>query len=181
MNFCSHCGSNKLERRIPEGDNRLRVICTNCHTIHYVNPKVVVGCLAVWEDKVLLCRRAIEPRLGYWNVPAGYLENGETAEAGAIREVEEEAAAKVDIRGVLTVYSLPHVNQVYIHFLADLKDGAFGVGVESLESQLFSEADIPWQDLAFTSSAFALKKYFADRKDGLEQAHIGAFLKPKGY
>jgi ADP-ribose pyrophosphatase YjhB (NUDIX family) len=181
MNFCNHCGSNELELRIPEGDNRQRVVCTSCHTIHYVNPKIVVGCLAVWKDQVLLCRRAIEPRLGYWNVPAGYLENGETAETGAMREMEEEAAAKVDIRGVLAVYSLPHVNQIYIHFLADLREGKYGVGIESLESKLFCEADIPWQELAFTSSAFALKKYFEDRKGGVEQAHIGAFRKPKGY
>lgn len=177
MNFCSHCGSDQLERSIPKGDNHYRIVCRNCHTIHYSNPKVVAGCLAVWKDEVLLCRRAIEPRKGFWNVPAGYLENGETVEEGAEREMWEEAEAEVNIRGVLAVYSLPHVNQVYIHFLADLKDKKFGIGIESLETQLFKEEDIPWEDIAFTSSTFALKKYFHDRRSGLEQTHIGAYLK----
>ncbi|MEM0991992.1 MAG: NUDIX hydrolase, partial [Bacteroidota bacterium] len=169
------CGSNQLEYRIPKGDNRPRQVCSNCHMIHYSNPKIVAGCLPIWENQVLLCKRAIEPCRGLWNVPAGYLENGETAEEGAIREVWEEAEAKVDILGVLAVYSLPHVNQVYIHFLAKLQSLDFGVGVESLDTQLFLEKDVPWDTIAFTSSSFALKKYFKDRQNGLQQAHIGAY------
>ncbi|MEM8524003.1 MAG: NUDIX hydrolase [Bacteroidota bacterium] len=174
MNFCSNCGSKDLVDLIPEGDNRPRIVCQNCGQIHYFNPKIVVGCLPIWEDKVLLCKRAIPPCKGKWNVPAGYLENGETAEEGALREVWEEAKAKVDLLGVLAIYSLPHVSQVYIHFLGKLKTPTFGIGVESLDTQLFAEADIPWQDMAFTSSTFALKKYFTDRKVGQQRAHIGS-------
>ncbi|MEM9887000.1 MAG: NUDIX hydrolase [Bacteroidota bacterium] len=176
MNFCSNCGSDHLEYRIPKGDNRARQICGNCKMIHYTNPKIVTGCLPIWEDQVLLCKRAIEPCKGLWNVPAGYLENGETAEEGAMREVWEEAEAKVHILGVLAIYSLPHVNQIYIHFLGQLKSLDYGVGIESLETQLFSEEDIPWDTIAFTSSSFALKKYFKDRKNGSHQAHIGAYI-----
>ncbi|MEN0046693.1 MAG: NUDIX hydrolase [Bacteroidota bacterium] len=174
MNFCSNCGSKDLVELIPKGDNRPRIVCQNCDRIHYFNPKIVVGCLPIWEDKVLLCKRAIPPCKGKWNVPAGYLENGETAEEGALREVWEEAEAKVDLIGVLAIYSLPHVSQVYIHFLGKLKSLEFGVGVESLETQLFTEAEIPWQEIAFTSSSFALRQYFADRKLGKQQAHIGS-------
>lgn len=174
MNFCSNCGSKDLSEIIPRGDNRPRIVCKNCDRIHYFNPKIVVGCLPIWEDKVLLCKRAIPPCKGKWNVPAGYLENGETAEEGAIREVWEEAEAKVDLLGVLAIYSLPHVSQVYIHFLGKLKNLQFGVGVESLETQLFTEAEMPWREIAFTSSSFALERYFADRKRGKQQAHIGS-------
>lgn len=179
MNYCSNCGQEKPSQEIPSGDSRLRYVCHNCNTIHYSNPNVVAGCLCVWDDKILLCRRAIEPRLGYWNVPSGYLENGETVEEGAAREVWEEAEAKVEILGVHSIYSLPHINQIYIHFLAYLIDGQFGVGEESSETKLFTEQDIPWDELAFSSSGFSLKKYFADRKAGLQQAHLGKFDWPQ--
>ena len=117
MNYCSHCGSDQIQLRIPDGDNRARFVCGNCETIHYSNPNIVAGCLPIWEGKVLLAKRAIEPRIGYWNVPSGYMENGETVEEGAAREVWEEAAAKVEITGMHTLYDIPHINQVYIHFL----------------------------------------------------------------
>jgi ADP-ribose pyrophosphatase YjhB (NUDIX family) len=113
--------------------------------------------------------------LGYWNVPSGYLENGETVEEGAAREVWEEAEARVIIKGIHSIYSLPHINQIYIHFLATLIDGQFGVGEESSETRLFTEQDIPWQEIAFSSSLFSLKKYFADRKAGIQQPHLGKF------
>ena len=174
MNFCSHCGSAELEFTIPEGDNRSRYICSSCNTIHYSNPKIVTGCLPIWEDKVLLCKRAIEPRLGYWNVPGGYLENGETVEAGAKREVWEEALAKVDVLGIQTIFSIPHINQVYIHFLGNLIGPDFGIGEESLEVELFTEAEIPWNQIAFTSSIFTLQSYFKDVKAGKRKAHLGA-------
>lgn len=175
MNYCSHCGSDLLVFDIPAGDNRQRYICKNCDTIHYANPKVVAGCLPIWEDKVLLCRRAIEPRLGFWNIPAGYLENGETVEQGALREVWEEAEASVHILGVLTLFSIPHINQVYIHFLGQMQNLDYGIGIESLEVALFTEDEIPWSDIAFKSSEFALRRYFQDRKNGgLQQAHIGS-------
>lgn len=175
MNYCSHCGSDQLQQQIPAGDNRMRTVCSVCNHIHYVNPKIIVGCLPIWEDKVLLCKRAIEPCKGLWNIPAGFLESNEKAEVGAIREVWEEAEAKVELLGTLAIYSIPKVNQVYIHFLGNLVDGKFGIGEESLDSQLFTEATIPWEDIAFTSSTFALKKYFDDRKKGVQKTHIGAY------
>lgn len=178
MNYCSNCGSDQLAFVVPNGDNRPRFVCGNCNTIHYSNPNIVAGCLPVWDNKVLLCRRAIEPRLGYWNIPSGFLENGESVEEGAIREVWEEALAKVEVQHILSIYSLPHINQVYIHLLGDLVSGQFGVGEESLESQLFAEEDIPWEEMAFTSSVFSLKRYFKDRRAGNTQSHLGVFRLP---
>lgn len=179
MNYCSHCGSDQIQLRIPDGDNRARFVCGNCETIHYSNPNIVAGCLPIWEGKVLLAKRAIEPRIGYWNVPSGYMENGETVEEGAAREVWEEAAAKVEITGMHTLYDIPHINQVYIHFLGKLVDGKFGVGEESLEVELFAEEEIPWKEIAFPSSIFTLKNFFLDRKKGIQQLHIGKFDKRK--
>lgn len=151
------------------------MVCGECAIIHYVNPKIVTGCLPVWEDKVLLCRRAIEPCLGLWNVPSGYLENGESVEAGALREVWEEAAATVKIDYLITLYNLERINQVYLQFVGELVGGEFGVGEESLESALFTEADIPWEEMAFTSSSFTIRRYFADRKAGLKRLHRAAY------
>lgn len=176
MKYCSNCGAPSPVLEIPEGDTRPRYVCKRCHTIHYSNPNVVAGCLPLWKGQVLLCRRAIPPREGYWNVPSGYLENGETVEEGAMREVWEEAEARVDILGVHALYSLPHINQIYIHFLAELKDGAFGVGPESSECRLFKEEEIPWDEIAFTSSVFSLRRFFADRKAGAQNTHLGAYL-----
>ncbi|MEL7247909.1 MAG: NUDIX hydrolase [Bacteroidota bacterium] len=179
MKYCSVCGTPNPVFEIPEGDTRPRYVCKNCHTIHYTNPNIVAGCLPLWEGQVLLCRRAIPPRVGYWNVPSGYLENGETVEEGAIREVWEEAEAKVKIIGAHSIYSLPQINQIYIHFLAELIDGKFGIGPESTECKLFREEDIPWDEMAFTSSTFSLQKFFADRKnDGLHKTHLGAYIHP---
>ena len=172
--YCSNCGS-KVNLTLLDGDPIERYYCDSCETIHYTNPKLIVGALAYWGEQVLLCKRAIEPRKGYWNLPAGFLENNELAEEGAQRECWEEAKAKVNIEGVLAVYSLPQANQVYIHFYGELQNGKFGVGIESEECELFNEEDIPWKDMAFASSAFALKKFFADRKNGKINAHIGAF------
>lgn len=175
MNYCSHCGSPELNLQVPPGDNRLRYVCGQCSTIHYSNPNIIAGCLAIWNDQVLLCRRAIAPRKGYWNVPSGFLENGETVEEGAIREMWEEAEAQVLISGIHAIYSIPEFNQVYIHYVGELIDGQFGVGEESLESQLFSEEEIPWTELAFSSSEFSLRRFFADRRQGQRQAHQGFF------
>lgn len=174
LHYCSTCGE-KVSLRPVEGDEIPRYHCLSCDTIHYTNPKLIVGVLPYWGEKVLLCRRAIEPRKGFWNLPAGFMENNELAEEGAARECWEEAEAHVAIDGVLAVYSLPHANQVYIHFYGELKNGEFGIGVESLECELFTEAEIPWDDIAFTSTSFALRKYFQDRKDGKIGAHIGSF------
>lgn len=175
MNFCSNCGSAEIKYGVPAGDNRPRWMCQSCTTIHYSNPNIVAGCLPIWKDQVLLCRRAIEPRKGYWNVPGGYLENGERVEDGAMREVWEEALAKVINISIHTIYSLPHINQVYMHFLGDLASLEYGVGEESEEVALFTQAEIPWKEIAFTSSVFTLKSYYEDLAAGEKKVHIGHF------
>ena len=121
MKFCSSCGAN-VTVAIPEGDNRQRFVCFDCDTIHYQNPRIVAGCLPVWEDRVLLCRRAIDPRSGFWTLPAGFLENGETIADGAARETFEEAKARVSNLKLYTVFSLPHISQAYMFYLAELDD-----------------------------------------------------------
>ena len=174
MNFCSHCGSSAVEQRIPGGDTLPRWVCANCGTIHYQNPKVVVGCLADWEGRVLLCRRAIDPRRGLWTLPAGFLENGETLLAGAARETAEEARSRVEIRSLYTAISLPQINQIYVMFRARLLDLGFGPGAESLEVLLFDEDAIPWNELAFRTIARTLRSYFLDRKLGEFPVHVSA-------
>ena len=166
MKFCSHCGSGALEFRIPDGDALPRYVCAQCGTIHYQNPKVVVGCLPEWQGQVLLCKRAIEPRLGLWTLPAGFLENGETLAAGALRETLEEADARVVIDDLYAVISLPHISQIYVIFRSTLADLEFGPGPESLEVALFREEDIPWDQLAFRTISRSLRNYFLDRKLG---------------
>src|SRR5436190_19010810 len=174
MKFCSHCGSAALEQRIPDGDTLPRYVCSNCGTVHYQNPKVVVGCLPEWEGQVLLCKRAIEPRHGLWTLPAGFLENGETILAGAERETAEEARARVEVDALYTVISLPQINQLYVMFRARLLDLGFGPGQESLEVRLFDEAEIPWNELAFRTITRTLRNYFLDRKLGEFPVHVSA-------
>ena len=171
VRYCSRCGSERLSSRIPEGDYNTRLVCLNCGTIHYINPRLIVGCIPAVNDKVLLCRRAIEPCYGKWNIPAGFMEINETAEEGARRETLEEAGADVKIEKLHCIYSIPHVDQVYLIFLARLQQNHFSPGAESLEVKLFNESDLPWDDLAFTSNVFALQKYFENR-DGVE-TYIG--------
>ncbi len=165
MNFCSHCGQSVVSR-IPEGDSRPRYICDGCGTIHYQNPRVVTGCLVTFEDRVLMARRAIQPRHGYWTLPAGFLENGETAAAGAARETLEEACAVVEGLTLYTMFSLPHINQIYTFFRAELKAPEFEAGTESLEVRLMREDEIPWDELAFPVVTDTLKFYFEDRQTG---------------
>jgi len=174
MKFCNHCGSDRLEWRIPDGDTLPRYVCASCGTIHYQNPKVVVGCLPEWQDQVLLCKRAIEPRYGLWTLPAGFLENGETVVAGAIRETLEEANARVEVGELYTMISLPQINQVYMMFRARLVDLRFGPGTESLEVALFDEADIPWEALAFRTITRTLRNFFLDRKLGAFPIRVSA-------
>lgn len=180
MKFCSSCGQ-AVQLRIPEGDNRERFVCEACGMIHYQNPRIIAGCVPLWDDKVLLCRRAIEPRRGFWTLPCGFLENGETLEMGAARETREEAEAEVDLRRLFAVYSIPHINQVYMVFLAQLKaEDGFGAGEETLEARLFARDEIPWDDIAFSAVKFTLERYFSDGV--AEHAHLGAFVKTEmGY
>lgn len=166
LKFCTQCG-NGVEYRIPAGDNLPRYVCGRCGHVHYQNPKVVAGCIPVWEDRVLLCRRAIEPRYGLWTIPAGFMENRETVEQAAARETDEEARARVEIDGLYGVYNIPHISQVYIIFRGRLVDGEFSPGPESLDAALFSEARIPWDELAFPVVVKALRRYFEDRRRGV--------------
>src|SRR6185312_3160307 len=145
-----------------------------CGTIHYQNPKIVVGCLPEWEGRVLLCKRAIEPRYGLWTLPAGFLESGETLVAGALRETLEEADARVAIGDLYAVISLPQINQVYMMFRAKLLDLGFGPGAESLEVRLFDERAIPWESLAFRTLARTLRNYFLDRRQHAFPLHVSA-------
>ena len=166
IQFCPSCG-NKTNQDIPDGDNRERAICDQCNIIHYQNPKIVAGALPIWEDKVLLCKRAIEPRYGTWTLPAGFMENGESLQQGAARETFEEAQAELDNMVLYTVLSIPRISQVYMIYRADLSaEDAFSPGQESLETALFTEAEIPWDDIAFPMITRSLRYYFADKKRG---------------
>ncbi len=179
MKFCSACGS-EVNLKIPDCDNRERFVCDNCGEIHYQNPKVVTGCIPVWQDRILLCRRAIHPRHGFWTLPAGFLENGETTYQGAMRETEEEASARVAIDDLYAVFNLPHIDQIYMMFRARLLDLDFGPGDESLDVQLFEESEIPWDALAFPVIAETLKLYFADRANGGFGPHMGDIVRAPG-
>lgn len=184
MKFCSNCGTG-VSLAIPAGDTMPRYVCPQCQMIHYQNPKIVVGCIPEWEGKILLCRRAIEPRYGLWTLPAGYMENGETTPEAAIRETLEEAQARVEIESLYALFNLPHISQVYLMFRARLLEPAFGPGIESLEVDLYEEDDIPWDQLAFRAVLETLRFYFEDRRAGRFEFHMGdvlpvASIKPAG-
>ncbi|HKI74032.1 MAG TPA: NUDIX hydrolase [Pseudomonadales bacterium] len=164
MKYCSYCG-HPVSQKIPEGDNRPRFVCDECETIHYQNPRIIAGCLPIFEDRVLLCRRGIEPRSGFWTLPAGFLENGETTAMGALRETREEANANARIVDLYTIFSLPHISQVYFFFRAHLLDEGFSPGHETTDTRLFEEHEIPWDQLAFPVVTQTLQHYFNDRKD----------------
>lgn len=172
MKYCSSCGAT-VELRTPADDNRQRHICTVCGIVHYQNPKMVVGSIPVWEDKILLCRRAIEPQYGLWTLPGGFMENGESTGNAAVRETLEEACARVEIIDLYSMYSLPYINQVHMLFRARLLDLNFAPGQESLEVRLFSESEIPWDELAFRPVRYSLEHYFSERAKGEFSLHIG--------
>ena len=159
MNYCPNCSA-KVSLKIPEGDNRERYVCDSCNTIHYSNPNVVVGTLPAFEDKILLCKRAIEPRVGLWTVPAGFLENGESLLQGAWRETKEETQAEVDMKEILTIFNIPQINQIYVIFRADIEDNSFGPTSESLDVQLFSYDEVPWEELAFPFVPKTINHYY---------------------
>jgi ADP-ribose pyrophosphatase YjhB (NUDIX family) len=178
MKFCSNCGG-PLVHRVPPGDNLPRYVCDACTIIHYQNPRMVVGCLPEWRGQVLLCRRAIEPRYGYWTLPAGFMENDETVAQAAMRETMEEANARVELGDMYSVLSVPHVSQVHVFYRAALLDLDFGPGIESLEVKLFDEADIPWNDIAFRTVSNTLRHYYEDRKTGRFRLHTEDIPPPK--
>lgn len=172
MNFCTQCGA-PVTLRIPSGDSLPRHVCNNCGIIHYQNPKIVAGCIAEWENKILLCRRAIEPRYGLWTLPAGFMENGESTVQAAAREALEEAHAVVDELTLYAMYSLTHISQVYLMFRGRLRNGQAGTGAESLEVRLFNETEIPWQAIAFPVITETLEHYFQERCTGHYSLHMG--------
>lgn len=176
MKFCCYCASPVI-KKIPEDDNRLRFVCEKCETVHYENPKIVTGCLPIWEDQVLLCKRSIEPRCGYWTLPAGFMEMDETSIEGAIRETWEEATARVEVQGLYSIFNLPHVNQVYMMFRSRLLDLDFRAGQESAEVCLFREEQIPWDELAFSTVRQTLKFYFEDRPSDCYPLRTGNLIR----
>ena len=175
MNFCSNCGD-KMIHATPPGDDRPRYLCKSCGTIHYENPKVVVGCIAEKDEMILLCRRAIEPRAGKWTLPAGYLENGETVAQGAERETNEEAGANIEIFAPYALFNICHVNQIYLIFRGRLLDDRIKAGSESSEVRFFAEKDIPWDQIAFTVIEATLRQYYKDKPSGLFPFHMGDIL-----
>ena len=177
MKFCSQCGA-PVSRRLPPGDTHERYVCDACQAIHYENPKMVVGCIPEMESRILLCRRAIEPRYGYWTLPAGFMELQETTAEAAAREALEEARAQIEIGELSTLYDLPHINQVYLIYRGRLCNLDFGPGEESLEVRLFTEEEVPWTELAFPAVSYALRHYFADRRAGQFRLHRGAHEPP---
>lgn len=163
IQYCIRCGAS-VSLRIPAGDSLPRHVCQTCGHIHYENPRLVVCCVAEWEGKILLCRRAIEPRHGYWTLPGGFMENGETTAEAAIRETREEAGAEVTVEAPFAMVNIPHINQVHLFYRGRLRTPDFLAGEESLEVQLLAPADIPWPDLAFRSVTLCLERYLRDRE-----------------
>jgi ADP-ribose pyrophosphatase YjhB (NUDIX family) len=178
LNFCSKCGA-RLALRVPPGDSLPRRVCDSCGTIHYRNPLVVVGTIPVWEERILLCKRAIEPRYGLWTLPAGFMELGETTAQAALRETMEEAKARIELGEVFSLLSVPQVDQVHIFYRARLLDRDYAPGEETLELALLRESEIPWKDIAFPTITTTLRHFYADRKAGAMGFHTGEILPPK--
>jgi ADP-ribose pyrophosphatase YjhB (NUDIX family) len=171
LQFCGYCGA-RTRVAVPAGDHLPRRICDACAVVHYENPRIVVGCVPVHDDQILICRRAIEPRRGYWTIPAGFMENGETLEAGAARECQEEALAEVQIGSLLALVNIPEAHQVHVFFRAQLPQAVFGAGPESLEAVLVRAEEIPWAEIAFPSTRFALERFLQDKAAGVECPHL---------
>ena len=173
MKFCTSCGKS-VALQIPGGDDRERYVCTSCDLIHYSNPRVIVGCVPVHQGRVLLCKRAIEPRKNYWTLPAGFMENGETTLQGAARETWEEARARVSRLDLYRVFDVPYISQVYMFYRCDLDNGEYGIGPESLETGLYTEADVPWDSIAFPVVRETLKEFFSDAPSGEFPVRVSA-------
>ena len=174
MKFCSQSG-HEVALTVPEGDTLPRHVCGQCGTVHYENPKVVVGCVPEYEGRILICKRAIEPRLGYWTIPAGFMENGETLQEGAARETLEEAEAQVEIGELFAIVDVVRANQVHMMFRARMLNERYGAGHESLEVRLIEPDDIPWDEIAFASVRFGLEAWLEDRRTGQPRLHTTAF------
>ena len=177
MNYCSHCGA-PVALKVPAGDTLPRHVCGRCGTVHYLNPKMVVGAIPEWEERILLCRRAIEPRAGLWTLPAGFMENAETTAEAAARETLEEACARVEIGEMFSFINATHINPVHILYRARLLDLDFAPGQESLEVALFEEARIPWEEIAFRTIGLTLRHYFEDRRAGRYGLHVRDLVYP---
>ncbi len=177
MKFCSQCGSKQIFFTVPAGDNRERHVCQDCDVIFYENPRIICGCIATFEDKVLLCKRAIEPKYGLWTLPAGFMENQETTEEAAIRETLEETTNHVTVSNLYTVLNVPEINQVYFFFRADIKTPSFEPTSESSEVKLFTEDEIPWSQLAFGSVTHTLTQFFQDRQNAHYPIHVATLRK----
>ena len=171
--FCPGCGSARLAWRVPDDDDRERQICDDCGSIHYHNPRNVAGCICEHEGRILLCRRAIEPRHGFWTVPAGFMENGESLATAAARETREEANAVAEGIQLYAVFNLPHINQVYVLFRGGVAGGYASAGPESLETAWFEPHELPWDELAFPVIHEGLRLYLADRDAGQFPVHMG--------
>jgi ADP-ribose pyrophosphatase YjhB (NUDIX family) len=171
MNFCSSCGK-PVAKKIPPGDNMPRFVCGSCEVIHYHNPKIVAGCIPQWGDQILLCRRAIEPKSGLWTFPAGFMEIGESIEQAAVRETVEEANADVALTTLHSVFSLPHIGQVYMVFVGKMHSKHFAAGSESLEVRLFGSSEVPWEQIAFPVVKEALRCYVDDMAKGELSLHV---------
>ena len=172
IRHCRACGA-ATRYVVPPDDNRERAVCTACATVHYENPLNVVGTVPVWDDKVLLCRRNIEPRYGLWTLPAGFMELGESTADGAIRETVEEAGAHIVLEELFTLLNVVRVGQVHFFYRARLLDTDFAPGPETIEAQLFDEASVPWDTLAFRTVRETLRHYFDDRRRGSFTLHMG--------
>jgi ADP-ribose pyrophosphatase YjhB (NUDIX family) len=177
MLYCSQCGA-PVSVQTPPGDHLPRHVCSRCGTIHYQNPKLVVGCVVEWEDRILLCRRAIEPRHGLWTLPAGFMENSETTAQAAARETWEEACARVELGPLFSLVDVPHISQVHLFYRGRLLGGVHAPGAESLETALYAEEEIPWAELAFRSVTFTLRAYLADRRSGSFGMHTTSLPPP---
>lgn len=165
INYCNQCGST-VSLAIPVGDHRERHCCGTCGHIQYCNPKVVVGVIGIWENRILLCKRAIEPRLGYWTLPAGFMENGESTMEGAARETLEEAGAAASDLQLYCLVNIPQISQIHLFYRGTISKGIHKPGEESQETSLFAENDLPWNDLAFESVRYCLERYFFEAKRG---------------
>lgn len=165
MKYCTLCGQT-VSRRIPDADDRERDVCDGCGHVHYENPRIIVCALPAWEDKIMLCKRAIEPRYGLWTLPGGFMELGESTLDAARRETLEEAGARIDVTELYALYHILHIDQVHMFYRARLRDLDFAPGDESLDVQLFAERDVPWNDIAFPAVADTLRHYFRDMPTG---------------